>query len=393
MSELDLGAFHLRRDQLEAIRETLAGRLREGLDHPGRELAALPSYYGAPDRTLAGPALVIDTGGTNMRAAVVELASGGKWKITHGPLKKRLTARETKMTAHEFFGAQAALALELGVPRGLPVGYCFSYPAENTPDRDSRLIHWTKSIDVEGVKGTLVGAQLGKALDDVGLEPQRVRVLNDTVASMLGGALTHDEARAERFIGLIVGTGTNMSAFFGAAQSAKMPRDFAGKMAINLESGNFKPPHLTGWDDVLDRTSDQPGGQRFEKAVSGYYLPYLFSLLLPKHAGFDARLGAGQLVDFRDRGLETEPKVVADALLSRSADLVAAALAAVIDLYGEPQEKVGVLAEGSLIWNDPKYAPRVADTLAQLLGSAERAKLLRTDDANLIGSAAAALAS
>jgi hexokinase len=77
-------------------------------------------------------------------------------------------------------------------------------------------------------------------------------------------------------------------------------------------------------------------------------------------------------------------------LLSRSADLVAASLAAVIDIYG-PGSKIGVLAEGSLIWGDTKYAPRVADTLAQLLGGADHFKLLKTEDANLIGSAVVAL--
>ena len=43
-------------------------------------------------------------------------------------------------------------------------------------------------------------------------------------------------------------------------------------MAINLESGNFSPPHLTTADDALDRASDNPGAQRFEKAVPGAWL-------------------------------------------------------------------------------------------------------------------------
>jgi hexokinase len=389
MTELDLGPLQLSRIELEAVRGALRERIEEGLATDGAEIGALLSYYPAPDHNLEGSALVIDTGGTNMRAAVVKIQKGGISHITHGPLKKRLTVRETKMSASEFFAAQAELAKELGTPKGLPVGYCFSYPGQNTPDKDAVLLHWTKNIDIAGVPGTRVGAQLHQALAAAGLEPQRVHVLNDTVASMLGGALSHPELKADRFIGLIVGTGTNMSGFFGGQQAQKLPGDFPGKMAVNLESGNFRPPGLREIDEQLDRSSDNVGRQRFEKAVSGYYLPFLFDLLIPSQAGFDARLGSAQLVDFRDRGLEGTPCTVAGALLARSADLVAAALAAVIDFYEGP-EKVGVLAEGSLIWNDPKYAPRVADTLAQLLGSTDHAKILKTEDANLIGSAAAA---
>lgn len=390
MTELDLSPLHLSRAQLEGVRLRLRDRIEEGLSKNGAEIGALLSYYPPPDRELEGSALVIDTGGTNMRAAVVKLDKGGRSQVTHGPLKKRLTVRDQAMTAREFFAAQAELAREIGAPKGLPVGYCFSYPGENTPDKDAVLLRWTKNIEIDGVVGTRVGTQLFDALTAAGLEPARVHVLNDTVASMLGGALGHPELATERFIGLIVGTGTNMAAFLGGSQAQKFPDNFNTAMAVNLESGNFAPPHLSAWDDTLDRESDNPGRQRFEKAVSGYYLPFLFDLLLPSQTGFDPRLGAGQLVDYRDRGLEGTPCTVAGALLARSADLVAAALAAVIDFYPPVTEKVGILAEGSLIWNDPKYAPRVADTLAQLLGTTERFKLLKTEDANLIGSAAAA---
>jgi hexokinase len=188
-------------------------------------------------------------------------------------------------------------------------------------------------------------------------------------------------------------------------------------MAVNLESGNFSPPHLTRFDDAIDRESTNPGRQRFEKAVSGHYLPQLFERILPDQPGFDVRAGAGALVEYRDQGTEADESranrdlsavielglsggsprqagaacgAVAEALLYRSADLVAAALAAVIDLYAAGSQ-VGILAEGSLFWGDPKYAPRVSTTLAMLLGKDRSARVLRLEDANLIGSAAAAL--
>ncbi|HEX2736024.1 MAG TPA: hypothetical protein VHM70_30700 [Polyangiaceae bacterium] len=380
--------FSLSDAQLLDVARALTSKIREGLNTEGAEIRALPSFFGAPARGAHGTALVVDTGGTNMRAAVMKL-EGGKAEVVAGPIKKTLPMRAgEKLTALEFFQAQAATAA--GMPAtGAPVGYCFSYPSENSPDRDSRLLRWTKGIDIPGVPGTLVGAQLGQALRAQGLEIGPVRVLNDTVASMLGGSWVNTEVPSERCIGLIVGTGNNMAAYFGSDQSNKVPKGFAGKMAINLESGNFDPPHLNEFDRALDAASDNAGFQRFEKAVSGFYLPFLFAQALPGVAGFDPNQGTGALVELRSGSGEASE--LARAILSRSADLVAASLAGVIALYPVSSEPVGILAEGGLFWNEPEYAPRVSSTLARLLGNDARARVLKTEEANLIGSAVAAL--
>jgi hexokinase len=376
--------------QLRDIQHALTERIQQGLNTEGAEIRALTSYFGAPDRGVQGRALVVDTGGTNMRAAVVELAAG-KARIVAGPVKKTLPMREGhKLTAAEFFDAQAALAAELPEAKGLAVGYCFSYPSQNSPDRDSRLLRWTKGIDIEGVPGTLVGSQLAQALSARGLAPGPVRVLNDTVASMLGGAWVNKDVPSERCIGLIVGTGNNMAGFFGADQSNKFPPGYAGKMAINLESGNFYPPHLCDWDDAVDAASDNPGFQRFEKAVSGFYLPFVFAQALPQHPGFDPHAGTGVLVQLR-AAASGDASRIAGALLQRSADLVAASVAGVLALYAPGQVPAGVLAEGGFFWNDPLYAPRVTETLHALLGANYPVRVLQTDEANLVGSAVAAL--
>jgi hexokinase len=376
--------------QLKDVADALTQRIEHGLAAPGQEIKALPSFFGAPNRDANGKVLVIDTGGTNMRAAVVEV-DGGSARITHGPLKKTLPVREgEKLSGAEFFRAQAELACEIAAPAGLPVGYCFSYPSENSPDRDSRLLSWTKGIDIPGVEGTLVGSQLAKALRDCGATPGPVRVLNDTVASMLGGALVHHDVPSERCIGLIVGTGNNMAAFFGRDKCPRIAAGFAGKMAINLESGNFAPPHLSSFDDAVDAASVNPGAQRFEKAVSGFYLPFVFEKAVPNHPGFDPDQGTSQLVALRTDG-QGRPRDVATALLTRSADLVAASLAGVIALYDPSESPIGILAEGTFFWGYPDYAPRVRETLARLLPQGYHANVLKTEDANLIGSAVAAL--
>ncbi|MEW6281401.1 MAG: hypothetical protein AB1758_22520, partial [Candidatus Eremiobacterota bacterium] len=159
-------------------------------------------------------------------------------------------------------------------------------------------------------------------------------------------------------------------------------------MAINLESGNFHPPNLGSADEAVDRDSDNPGAQRFEKAVSGYYLPFVFDKVCPGVAGFDPRLGSRQLVDYRDKRPESPEGKSAARILSRSADLVAAALAGMVDHFA-PEASVGILAEGSLFWGDPQYSRRVSETLSALLGQ-RKFGLLRKEDANLLGAACAA---
>lgn len=371
-------------EDLAEVRAALVARIREGLEADGRQIKALDAHVGPPARDLSGQALVVDIGGTNMRAATVELADGGA-TIVGGPISKRLDLRESPASREEFFDAQAALARELGGASGLPVGYCFSYPSEVLPSLDARLIRWTKGIDVPGVEGTLVGTGLREALVRAELAPGEVHVLNDTIASMLGGAYASDSA-GDEVIGLIAGTGSNLAGFFEASAHEKLRGGGrSGPVAINLESGNFEPPGLTSADDAVDRESNNPGAQRFEKAVAGFYLPFLYAQLKPE-AGLDPELGSGELVRRRDE----EGDETAGVLLARSAAYVAVAITAVADV--QAHDEVAVLAEGSLFWRDPKFRPAVEAGLARLAPN-RRVDIRRLEHANLIGSACAALSS
>ncbi|MBK6685854.1 MAG: hypothetical protein IPG45_15385 [Deltaproteobacteria bacterium] len=383
--------LHLDDRALGEVRDQLSGEIRRGYAADGQRVRALPAYLPVPDRSRSGRAVVVDIGGTNVRAALLALDGRGQALIVAGPVSRRLMVRERPPeTAAAFFDLQAELVAELGDVAGLPVGYCFSFPSTVEPSRDARLIAWTKGIELPEVVGRLVGHDLGEALARRGLAPGRVTVLNDTVASLIGGALGFSGA-PQRVIGLIVGTGTNMAVYADPAEAPKLSGSgWRGPMAINLESGAFHPPHLTELDRTLDRTSVHPGTQLFEKAVAGRYLPELFGLACPGHPAAKSEKGAGALVALRDHGEEGEPKEVARALLARSADLVAAALAGAIAL--EPgDDRIGILAEGSTFWRDPLYPPRVQGTLQRLLTVPRPIELLRREDANLIGAAAAAL--
>ncbi len=371
-------SLQLDHSQLTAVRDALAERVRAGLAAPDGEIRALPAWLPEPGPELRGQAVVVDTGGTNMRAALVELEPGKPPRVSEPVGDEVPRDPERRVGAEEFFRQQAELVRRLDAPPGLPVGYCFSYPTSNQPDGDATLLHWTKGIQIQGVEGEPVGAGLRQGMEQLGLAPGPVWVLNDTVASLMAGAW---QARGQaECIGLIVGTGTNMAAF--------LQREGLARMAINLESGNFHPPGLSVWDDELDGVTDNPGQQRFEKAVSGYYLPYLFRRLYPNFTGVDPAAGSAQLGQLRRR---SGPKGrAATLLLDRSADLVGAAIAGLSQLFpaGRP---IRVVAEGGLYWKTAGYSARVLATAQRLLGAPHAFQIESVDHANLVGSACAAL--
>jgi len=368
-------------DQLNQVRQAMTRQIEEGMGQDGKALACLPAYLGPPRKNLAGKAIVVDAGGTNVRAALMELQEHPK--VLAGPFKGVLPdGRHAPIEAAEFFGYQAELVSQLNAPPDCPVGYCFSYPARVEPQGDARLLYWTKGIRVNGVVGEFVGEALRSAVGS----SSPVKVLNDTVACLLGGAYLGGQ-RYPNYIGLIVGTGTNMATFMPAGRVPKLHPSWQGAVALNLESGNFHPPHLHSVDDSLDASSDNRGRQRYEKAVSGYYLPYLLQLLCPELSLPDDP-SSEIVVEWAQKGQSEGPSAAARWLLNRSADLVAAGLASVADQL-EPGP-VAVLAEGGLFWNAPGYSQRVEATLRSLKND-HPFTILRLDDVNLVGAAVAAL--
>lgn len=386
-SAYDLSHFRLDRAQLADVAGALEHRIREGLAFDGKEIKALPAYLEPPAVGLQGEAVVVDAGGSNVRAAHVRLGGEGD-QVLAGPAGGPLPVRgEDAMSAYDFWHMQAEFVERCRPPAGLPLGYCFSYPSRVHDDRDATLITWTKGVAIEGVEGQRVGAPLYQALHERGVNPTHTVVLNDTVAALLGGsAMAPDPARV---IGLIAGTGTNMAAYFSPRAAPKLQGKTENLMAVNLESGNFKPPFLNEIDDAFDAETDKPGQQRFEKAMGGYALPYLFQRLVAPEHQFDPTEGGQRLTVLTEQG-SGRPREVAEALLERSADLVAAGLYGVARVLGDTAP-IHVLAEGSLMWKSVGYAARVQQTLEGLAPNGPRFELIHRPDVNLFGSAAAAL--
>jgi len=385
--------FELSVDQLVEIAEAFVREVEEGLEEDGRELKCLLTYCPVVDPLPQGTAVVLDLGGTRVRAALVEFV-GGRAQVLRGPAEDYLPVeRGVPLERERFLEVQTRLVASLDPPPGLPLGYCFSYPAASGPDGDARLITWTKEVFVPDTEGYLVGKLLMEALWSGGIECSSVSVVNDTVASLLAG-LCGEEAGGH--VGLIVGTGTNMATFVNAASTRKFPEDVAwsGRIPVNLESGNFTQPYLTRWDDMVDHRSENPGQQRFEKSVSGAYLGRLLKAVLPA-ADFDADSGSKVVVELACDSSCSDGRRIAAAILERSARLAASASAGLVRFLGPPKGRIRIVAEGGLFWGAPGYVRRFEQTLVLLLGRLGCVdtvpEIVQLDNANLTGTAIAAL--
>ena len=164
--------------------------------------------------------------------------------------------RKEPFDRNAYLNTQSKVLAALKCTETYPLGYCFSFPAVSKPDGDAELIEWTKEIIVPGVVGKNVGHMLLKHLSKhyPAVKCSKVAVVNDTIASLIAG-LTGPKVDA--YIGLIVGTGTNMATFMPVAGIPKETNCAKGILPVNLESGNFTPPNLTRWDERIDKKKCQ----------------------------------------------------------------------------------------------------------------------------------------
>ena len=410
-----MNKFELKIRQLKQIAEEFEKKIEDGLAKPvendlaehEKEIKCIPTYIPSIKLPDSGEAYVLDLGGTNVRAAIVTFGKG-KYTIKRGPCKEKMPwKRNIDLEKDIYLNTQTKALESLKYSKECPLGYCFSYPAKSKLNGDAELINWTKEIKVPDVEGKDVGKML---LDHIkkyheGVKCSKVAVINDTVASLIAGLV---KPKVDAYIGLIVGTGTNMAAFIDCESIPKLrelrkEHKLKGIIPINLESGNFNPPHLTTWDEYADKESQNKGKQRFEKAVSGAYLGNIFKQVY-QESDFNSETGAEGIAELLNNSEKKGDDYILTAaqIFNRSAKLVAATLAGLIMLLNSKKsiKTVRIVAEGSLFWEIIKgeqyYSSVTLSTLKFLLNELSLGDIIvefkNIQNANLIGSAIAALA-
>lgn len=394
--------FALSNEQLIEIAGNLKQKIETGLEHEGTEIKCLPTYIHPKKNGISGKATVFDLGGTNFRAAVVSV---GEQTSIDGLAEKDITEMKAQeFTQKDLFNSQAEVINQLDLPANSTIGYCFSYPARSLTNGDAELINWTKGVNIDEMVGKPVGVPLVEYLNaNTGTNFYKIAVVNDTITSLFAGLLNPGY---DAYIGLIVGTGTNMATFFPSEYIPKIKdlKGWSGETPVNLESGNFNPPHLTAMDNMVDIQSDNTGFQRFEKAISGMYLGRVFRAAFPND-NLDENLDGAALSKMMNHPEDYSQEYVETAfqIYERSAKLVAASITGLVinlsNAYPDVK-RVQVLAEGSLFWSRVKvenasYVDIVNATIIELLDDMHmgdiEVTISKIDNANLIGAAMAVL--
>ena len=401
---MEKNIFKLDNEQLKGIAHAFREKVEEGLNKNNAEIQCIPTFILPKATDVKGKALVLDLGGTNYRVAIVDFSTEKPIIYPNNGWKKDMSIMKSPgYTREELFKELADLIVEIKREEEMPIGYCFSYPTESIPGGDARLLRWTKGVDIREMVGQFVGKPLLDYLNEKNkIRFTGVKVLNDTIASLFAG-LT--DKSYDAYIGLIVGTGTNMATFIPSDKITKLDPEchVQGLIPVNLESGNFYPPFLTAVDDTVDATSDSLGKQRFEKAVSGMYLGDILKAAFPLEE-FEEKFDARKLtaiMNYPDIHKDIYVQV-AHWIYNRSAQLVAASLAGLIALlksYNRDIHRVCLIAEGSLFWSesrkDKNYNILVMEKLQELLRELEledvEVHINSMDNANLIGTWIAAL--
>lgn len=263
--------MHFDRVDLQTTCDEFVAEMKRGLRGEPSSLMMLPTYIRADGKIPAGKEIVVmDAGGTNLRVATVTFDAKGP-RVGYFD-KSPMPGTTGKLSRDAFFGAFADKLMPV-IHKSDTIGFCFSYPTEAQPDRDGRLIHFNKGVQADGVEGTLIGAGLNEALGRRGIPKKHIVLLNDTVATMLGGIAVTQGQVYDIHIGYILGTGTNTCYPERCSNIMKSPAVAAmdGSMVVNMESGGFNRVAQGVFDKARDAATIDPGRHIAEKMVSGAY--------------------------------------------------------------------------------------------------------------------------
>ena len=408
---------------VDACARAFQADMEKGLrGDPDAWMMMLPTYLSLDgDIPKDTPTIVIDAGGTNFRIGLVTVTNRGP--VVEDLRVFPMPGSQAPITWETFVDEVSDAVLPL-TGRSRRVGFCFSYAAEILPNRDGRILSFSKQVQVSDAQGKELGRDLSAALADKGVPGVTFVVLNDTVAALLGGVAALGEERFDGYIGLIYGTGVNTCYVEKRANLGKVTTPWdQDTMLINMESARFDGAPLSAFDRALDENSVDPGLCHYEKMVSGRYQGELIwralrqgaadGLFSPKLNGFLTGLegltmveanaftarpyGTGLLASACD-GEEDREMVytIIDRVVERSARLVCANLAGILLQTGAGQHihrPACVVAEGSTFYKGYLFRGKLEGLCSSYItGTLGRHMVFRqVADANLVGTAAAAL--
>lgn len=417
---------------LEDNCQVFMSEMKNGLYGIKSSLKMIPTYISMEKEIpVQEPVIVMDAGGTNFRVAVVTFDNERKPVIEDFKLYP-MPGTNGKTTKDEFFQTIAQY-MEPVLGKSNKIGFCFSYPTEILPNGDGRLIQFCKEVQVEGVEGELIGENLLNTVKKLGnKEDKKVVMLNDTVATLLGGRASFPDRVFDSYIGFILGTGTNICYIEENSNIKVLPEVFVkeGSMLINVESGAYGKAPMGHIDVSMDRATVNPGQYVFEKMIAGGYqgslmlavikkavLDGLFSEAFEEKITNISDLISKDIDDFlnfpySDKNplarccsagdtikITTDCQTLyylIDAMMERAAKLVAVNIASVIIKTGKggnPCLPVCITAEGTTFYKSKLVRNKLEFYLKKYLNERKNlyCEFVKVENATLIGTAIAGL--
>lgn len=410
---------------LNANCEKFLDEMQKGLDAQESSLLMIPTYISMDSEIPVNePVIVIDAGGTNFRVAVVYFDDNKKPVIEDFKVYP-MPGTKGELSKEEFFDTMASY-IEPVINKSNKIGFCFSYPVVILPNKDGRLVKFSKEVKAPEVHGEIIGENLLKALKKRGCkEDKSLVLLNDTVSTLLGGKAAYPDRVFESYIGFILGTGTNTCYVEKASNIGKLPELKAseGTMLINVESGNYDKMPRSVIDREFDSTTLNPGTYAFEKAISGAYQGGIVLAVVRKaaregllSAGFaekiagDIQLSSKEIDDFLyypygnnilagfcadDEDRKCLYSLI-DAVFERAARFVAINITAVIIKSGKgtnPCAPVCVTADGSTFYKSKIFRGKLDYYMKNFANNEKNVycEFVKADNGVLVGTAIAGL--
>ncbi|KAI4176910.1 MAG: hypothetical protein LQ343_000767 [Gyalolechia ehrenbergii] len=243
-------------------------------------------------------------GGTNFRVCSIKLKGDTTFSLTQSKVaipRELMTARtsqelfsflakqiESFLKTHhndhfEEYHQRRAAGESVTDEHLFQLGFTFSFPVEQIGINKGYLIRWTKGFDIADAIGKDVCGLLQAEIDALHLPVKVAALVNDTVGTLMARSYT-SPGKTGTLLGAIFGTGTNGAYVEKLEKVTKLKKmeqsgDFdgsTGKMIVNTEWGSFDNQMTvlpnTPYDKALDKESNNPGIQMFEKRVSGMFL-------------------------------------------------------------------------------------------------------------------------
>jgi len=406
---------------IQNLVEVFTSEMVQGLEGKDSTLRMIPTYIEADNEFITDvPVVAIDAGGTNFRAAKVKFTKEGRLEITD-TVNAKMPGLKKEVTKEAFFHEMAENIKPL-VTDCERIGFCFSYATEIYPNKDGKLLQFSKEVKAPEVVGQMIGKSLLEAL---GMPDKQIVLLNDTVATLLAGKSASFEKEYDSFIGFILGTGTNTCYIEKNRNILKKPDlDPEKSQIINVESGNFGKAPRTPVDIAFDNTTDNPGSYSFEKMFSGGYIGSL-SLATLKTAAKEGvfspetaqKISAlnelttedvnkyvtreasdrGSFPEYMTNNTDDEKGVeIVECLIDRAAKLVAGNLASVVlktNKGKSPDKPILITIEGTTFYKMHNLKSSFEKYFKEYL-SGERARyyeFTEVEQSSLVGAALAAL--